>query len=138
MLEQERKVNYKTQYTDELKGIDLKETDNVYFIYMHLQSVFFTEKDGIKKTEVDAGTPLGYAGVSGSIANKGHAPHLHLEIATVLDAYKKDEGVRTNPARFVKLNSYNTKEQDEAVKFKYNENGHKTKWNAPKQDQTKD
>ena len=119
LLEQERKVNYKTQYTDELKGIDLKETDNVYFIYMHLQSVFFTEKDGINKTEVDAGTPLGYAGVSGSIANKGHAPHLHLEIATVLDAYKKGEGVRTNPARFVKLNSYNTKDQDNENKPHY-------------------
>ncbi|MCY0978700.1 hypothetical protein PGH12_10565 [Chryseobacterium wangxinyae] len=32
LLEQEKKVNYKTQFTDELKGINIKETDEVYFI----------------------------------------------------------------------------------------------------------
>ena len=119
LLEQEKNVNYKTQYNDELKGIDIKETDDVYFIYMHLQSVIFTEEDGINKTEVNAGTELGYAGVSGSIANKGHAPHLHLEVATVLDAYGKGESVRTNPARFVRLNSYDTKDQDDENKPHY-------------------
>ncbi|AZA59273.1 M23 family metallopeptidase [Chryseobacterium shandongense] len=116
LLEQEKKVNYKTQYSDELKGIDIKETDNVYFIYMHLDSTVVTVQDAINKKEVDAGTVLGYAGVSGSIASGGRAPHLHLEIATVLDAYGKGESVRTNPARFVKLNSYDTKDQDEAAK----------------------
>jgi hypothetical protein len=138
LLEQEKKVNYQLQYTDEIKGIDIKETDDVYFIYMHLQSVFFTKEDADNKKEVDAGIALGYAGVSGSIANGGHAPHLHLEIATVLDAYGTGETNRTNPARFIKLNSYNTKDQDDAVNYKYSENGNKTKWNAPKKDQTND
>ncbi|WBX96363.1 M23 family metallopeptidase [Chryseobacterium gambrini] len=116
LLEQEKKVVYKTQFTDELKGINIKETDDVYFIYMHLDSVSVTEADANAKKEVDAGTVLGYAGVSGSIASGGRAPHLHLEVATVLDAYGKGESVRTNPARFVKLNSYDTKDQDEAAK----------------------
>jgi len=116
LLEQEKKVAYKTQFTDELKGINIKETDDVYFIYMHLDSVSVTEADANAKKEVDAGTVLGYAGVSGSIASGGRAPHLHLEVATVLDAYGKGESVRTNPARFVKLNSYDTKDQDEAAK----------------------
>jgi len=116
LLEQEKKVNYKIQFTDELKGINIKETDDVYFIYMHLDSVLVTEADATANKEVDAGTVLGYAGVSGSIASEGRAPHLHLEVATVLDAYGKGESVRTNPARFVKLNSYDTKDQDEAAK----------------------
>ncbi|PTT71793.1 MULTISPECIES: M23 family metallopeptidase [unclassified Chryseobacterium] len=116
LLEQEKKVAYKTQFTDELKGINIKETDDVYFIYMHLDSVSVTEADANAKKEVDAGTVLGYAGVSGSIASGGRAPHLHLEVAKVLDAYGKGESVRTNPARFVKLNSYDTKDQDEAAK----------------------
>ena len=119
LLEQEKKVNYKTQFTDELKGINIKETDEVYFIYMHLDSVSVTEADANAKKEVDAGTVLGYAGVSGSIASGGKAPHLHLEIATVLDAYGHGESVRTNPARFVTLNSYDTKDQDEAAKTKH-------------------
>ena len=112
-------MNYKTQFTDELKGINIKETDEVYFIYMHLDSVSVTEADANAKKEVDAGTVLGYAGVSGSIASGGKAPHLHLEIATVLDAYGHGESVRTNPARFVALNSYDTKDQDEAAKTKH-------------------
>ena len=119
LLEQEKRVAYKTQFSEELKGIDIKETDDVYFVYMHLHSVFFTENDAKNKKEVDAGTPLGYAGVSGSIANGGKAPHLHLEVTTVLDAYGKGESARTNPARFIKLNSYDTKDQDEAVKIKH-------------------
>jgi hypothetical protein len=119
LLAQEKKVGYKTQFTDELKGINIKETDDVYFIYMHLQSVSVTEADATAKKEVDAGTVLGYAGVSGSIASGGRAPHLHLEVATVLDAYGKGESVRTNPARFVKLNSYDTKDQDDTAKTKH-------------------
>ena len=119
LLAQEKKVGYKTQFTDELKGINIKETDDVYFIYMHLQSVSVTEADAKAKKEVDAGTVLGYAGVSGTIASGGRAPHLHLEVATVLDAYGKGESVRTNPARFVKLSSYDTKDQDEAAKTKH-------------------
>ncbi|MCY0978699.1 hypothetical protein PGH12_10570 [Chryseobacterium wangxinyae] len=70
---------------------------------MHLDSVSVTEADANAKKEVHAGTVLGYAGVSGSIASGGKAPHLHLEIATVLDAYGHGESVRTNPARFVAL-----------------------------------
>ncbi|KMQ69265.1 hypothetical protein ACM39_03995 [Chryseobacterium sp. FH2] len=83
---------------------------------MHLDSTIVTEEDAKNKKEVDAGTALGFAGVSGSIASGGRAPHLHLEIATVLDAYGHGESVRTNPARFVKLNSYDTKDQDEEAK----------------------
>ncbi|MDR2204869.1 MAG: M23 family metallopeptidase [Flavobacteriaceae bacterium] len=119
LLEQEKKVNYTTRYADELKGIDIKETDSVYLIYMHLDSVVVTKQDATDKKEVKAGTLLGYAGVSGSIASGGKAPHLHLEIATVLDAYGKGESVRTNPARFVKLNSYDTKDQDEEAQKKH-------------------
>jgi len=40
-------------------------------------------------------------------------------MATVLDAYGKRESVRANPVRFVKLNSYDTKDQDEAAKTKH-------------------
>ncbi len=116
LLDQEKKVNYKIQYADELKGVDIKETDDAYFIYMHLDSVAVTAEDAKNKKEVNPGTFLGYAGVSGSIASGGRAPHLHLEVTTVLDAYNKGEGVRTNPARFVKLNSYNTKDQDNEAK----------------------
>lgn len=119
LLEQEKKVNYRTQYADELRGINIKETDEVYFIYMHLDSTIVTEQDAKNKKEVEAGTILGYAGVSGSIASGGKAPHLHLEIATVLDAYGHGESVRTNPARFVKLNSYDTKDQDEEAKKRH-------------------
>ncbi|MCW3161468.1 M23 family metallopeptidase [Chryseobacterium oryctis] len=116
LLEQEKKVNYKLQYADEWKGRDIKESDNVYLIYMHLDSVSFTENDARNKREVEAGTVLGYAGVSGSIASGGRAPHLHMEIATVLDPFTEGRQYRTNPARFVKLNSYDTKDQDEAAK----------------------
>ncbi|GEN76136.1 M23 family metallopeptidase [Chryseobacterium hagamense] len=119
LLEQEKKVNYTNQFKDELRGIDLKETDDVYFVYMHLDSTLITEGDANRKKEIDAGTILGYAGVSGSIASGGKAPHLHLEITTVLNAYGHGESVRTNPARFVKLNSYNTKDQDEESRIKH-------------------
>ncbi|GET47045.1 M23 family metallopeptidase [Capnocytophaga felis] len=119
LLEQERQVSYDTQFSDELKGIDIKETDNVYFVYMHLQSVFFTSEDAKNKKVVEAGTPLGYAGVSGSIASGGKAPHLHLEVTTMLDAYGKGESARTNPARFIKLNSYDTQDQDDVAKIKH-------------------
>lgn len=90
-----------------------------FFIYMHLDSVVFTEEDASNRLEVEAGTVLGYAGVSGSIASGGHAPHLHLEVATVLDAYGKGESVRTNPARFINLQSYETEDQDKEVKNKH-------------------
>ncbi len=119
LLEQEKKINYTTQYKDELKGINIIETDDVFFIYMHLDSAVVNEEDAKNKKEIDAGTILGYAGVSGSIASGGKAPHLHLEIATVLDAYGHGESVRTNPARFVKLNSYDTKDQDDEAKKKH-------------------
>ncbi|WDF59948.1 hypothetical protein PQ462_00950 [Flavobacterium sp. KACC 22758] len=102
-----------------MKGIDIKETDDVFFIYMHLDSVVFTEEDATNRLEVEAGTVLGYAGVSGSIASGGHAPHLHLEVATVLDAYGKGESVRTNPARFINLQSYDTEDQDKEAKNKH-------------------
>ncbi|WP_262410574.1 PAAR-like protein [Flavobacterium johnsoniae] len=119
LLEQEKNISYSTQFTDELKGIDIKETDDVFFIYMHLDSVVFTEEDATNRLEVEAGTVLGYAGVSGSIASGGHAPHLHLEVATVLDAYGKGESVRTNPARFINLQSYDTEDQDKEAKNKH-------------------
>lgn len=119
LLEQEKKVNYTNQFKDELKGIDIRETDEVYFVYMHLDSTLVTENDANRKKEIDAGIVLGYAGVSGSIASGSKAPHLHLEITTVLNAYGHGESVRTNPARFVKLNSYDTKDQDEESKNKH-------------------
>lgn len=134
LLEQEKKVNYSLEFKKgEIKGIDIKESDEVYLIYMHLSKRYVKKGDKVKSGDV-----IGLSGVSGSIANNIPSPHLHFEITTILNAYGTGKTRRTNPARFVKLNSYNTKEQDEAVKFKYNENGHKTKWNAPKQDQTKD
>lgn len=116
LLDQEKKVNYKTQFVDELKGIDIKKSDDVFLIYMHLDSVSVSKEDAASKKEIGAGFILGYAGVSGSIASGGRAPHLHLEIATVLDAYGKGPSVRTNPARFVKLNSHDTKDQEDAAK----------------------
>lgn len=134
LLEQEKKVNYKLEFSKgEEMGINIKETDTVYFIYLHLSKVLVKNNQTVK-----AGDLIGYTGVSGSIATNIPSPHLHLEIATIENAYRTGKTRRTNPARFIKLGSYNTKEQDDAVNYKYSENGHKTKWNAPKQDQTKD
>lgn len=63
---------------------------------MHLQKVFFTEKDAKDRKELTAGTALGYAGVSGSIASGGRAPHLHFEVSRVFDPYGTGEKNRTN------------------------------------------
>ncbi|QII72246.1 LysM peptidoglycan-binding domain-containing M23 family metallopeptidase [Apibacter sp. B2966] len=134
LLEQEKKVNYKLEFNKgEEMGINIKETDTVYFIYLHLSKVLVKNNQMVK-----AGDIIGYTGVSGSIATNIPSPHLHLEIATIENAYNTGKTKRTNPARFIKLNSYNTKDQDVAVNYKYSENGYKTKWNAPKKDQTKD
>lgn len=119
LLQQEKIVNCKTQYTDEWKGRDITENDNAYFIYMHLHSVFFTAEDAKNNKEIEAGTPLGYAGVTGSVANGGMAPHLHLEVSTVKDPFTEGRQYRTNPARFVKLNSYDTQDQDNAAKKRH-------------------
>jgi hypothetical protein len=116
LLAQEKKVKYKLSFQDELNGRDITEKDSAYLIYMHLQKVFFTAEDADKKVVVKSGTALGFAGVSGTIASGARAPHLHMEIATVLDAYGTGETNRTNPARFVKINSYDTPDQDEASK----------------------
>ncbi|RRJ87376.1 hypothetical protein EG240_15235 [Paenimyroides tangerinum] len=86
---------------------------------MHLHSVFFTAEDARNNKEIEAGTSLGYAGVSGTIASGGKAPHLHLEVATVKDPFTEGRQYRTNPARFVKLNSYDTKDQDDAAKKRH-------------------
>lgn len=134
LLEQEKKVNYKLEFNKgEEMGINIKETDTVYFIYLHLSRVLVKNNQTVK-----AGDIIGYTGVSGSIATNIPSPHLHLEIATIENAYGTGKTRRTNPARFIKLNSYNTKDQDDAVNYKYSENGYKSKWNAPKKDQTKD
>ncbi|MBV6878693.1 peptidoglycan DD-metalloendopeptidase family protein [Epilithonimonas ginsengisoli] len=130
LLEQEKKVNYQLEFTKgEEKGIDIKETDDVYLIYMHLS------KRVVQSGKVTAGTLIGYSGVSGSIASNIPSPHLHLEIATVQNAYGTKKAKRTNPARFIKLNSYDTKDQDDAVNYKYKQDGTKTKWNPQKADQ---
>ena len=133
LLEQEKKVGYKLEFSKgEIMGIDIKETDKVFFIYMHLSKRLVKEDEYVK-----AGQIIGYSGVSGSIANGIPSPHLHLEIATVKNAYGTGENKRTNPARFIKLNSYDTKDQDEAVDYKYYQDGTKKKWNAPKNDHRK-
>ena len=69
--------DYKTQFVDELKGIDIKKSDDVFLIYMHLDSVSVSKEDAASKKEIGAGFILGYAGVSGSIASGGRAPNLH-------------------------------------------------------------
>ena len=86
---------------------------------MHLHRVIFFVFFEKNNKEVEPGTELGLAGVSGSIANRKRAPHLHMEIATVKDPYTEGRQYRTNPARFVTLNSYDTKDQDEAAKTKH-------------------
>ena len=133
LLKQEKSVNYQLEFAKgEEKGIDIKETDDVYLIYMHLSERIVKAKD-----KVNAGDIIGYSGVSGSIANDIPSPHLHFEIATVKNAYGKGKSVRTNPARFIRLNSYNTEDQDEAVNFRYKQDGTKTKWTPPKANYTK-
>ncbi|MGU3373832.1 peptidoglycan DD-metalloendopeptidase family protein [Chryseobacterium sp. M5A1_1a] len=130
LLDQEKKVNYQLEFKKgEEKGIDIKENDDVYLIYMHLS------KRLIHKGNVTAGTLIGYSGVSGSIANNIPSPHLHLEIATVQNAFGTKKAKRTNPARFIKLNSYDSKDQDDAVNYKYSQDGKKVKWSPPKADQ---
>ncbi|REC48584.1 M23 family metallopeptidase [Chryseobacterium pennipullorum] len=130
LLEQEKIVNYKLEFSrGEEMGINIKETDEVYFIYMHLS------KRLVHSGKVTAGTLIGYSGVSGSIASNIPSPHLHLEIATVMNAYGTGKTKRTNPARFIKLNSYDTSDQDDAANYKYKQDGTKTRWNPPKQDQ---
>lgn len=130
LLEQEKKIQYRLEFAKgEERGIDIKETDDVYLIYMHLG------KRLVQNGKVKAGTIIGYSGVSGSIASNIPSPHLHLEIAIVQNAFETKKAKRTNPARFIKLHSYDTKDQDDAVNFKYKENGKKAKWNPPKNDQ---
>lgn len=130
LLEQEKLINYQLEFArGEEMGIDIKDTDDVYFIYMHLS------KRLVENGPVTAGTLIGYSGVSGSIANNIPSPHLHLEIATVQNAFNTGKTKRTNPARFIRLNSYDTPDQDDAVTYKYNQNGTKTSWNPPKEDQ---
>lgn len=121
-LNRMKEVGYTKQFTAEEMGTDIKETDSVYLIYMHLKESLYIQND----VKVRAGTHIGYSGVTGSTATGTQAPHLHFEIATVLDAYGKGKSVRTNPARVVKLQSYNTKEQDDSAKYKYYKNGTKT------------
>ena len=70
-------MNYKTHFVHELKGIDIKKSDSVFLIEMHLDSVSVSEKDTASKKEIEAGFILGFAGVSGSIASGGRAPNLH-------------------------------------------------------------
>ena len=115
-LNQKNKVNYSLEFKSvgEEIGIEIKETDEVYLIYMHLQKILV--KKGV---EVKAGDLVGLSGVSGTTANGIPSPHLHFEIATVLNPYNTGKTRRFNPARVVKLNSYNTKDQDEAVKYRY-------------------
>jgi muramidase (phage lysozyme) len=136
LLDQMNTVNYSLEFTKgEIMGIDIKETDDVYLIYMHLSERYFSEND-IGQI-VESGTKIGLTGVSGSIASGIPNPHLHLEIATIKDAYGTGKTKRTNPARFIELNSFNAIEQDNAVNYKYNQDGTKTKWNPSKEDQTK-
>lgn len=132
LLTQKDAINYSLEFSKgEEMGIDISETDDVYFIYMHL-SQRNVEVDDI----VEPGDTIGLSGVSGSVANNIPSPHLHLEIATVQNAYGTGKTKRTNPARFISLNSYDTAEQDEAVKFKYKQDGTKTAWNPPMEDQS--
>jgi len=121
-----REVGYKLQFADEEMGVDIKETDSVYLIYMHLKESFYKETD-VNKTKVEAGTHIGYSGVTGSTATGTRAPHLHFEIATVVDAFGRGRSVRTNPARVVELQPYDTIEQDKAAKYKHHKDGTKTK-----------
>ena len=102
LLEQEKKINYTLQYTDEWKGRDIKETDDAYLIYMHLDSVSFTSTDAKNNKEIESGTIIGYAGVSGSVANKGRAPHLHFEIRNL------NTKNRINPGFFIDFKNYDT------------------------------
>lgn len=41
------------------------------------------------------------------------------KVSTVQDPYTEGRKYRTNPARFVKLNSYDTRDQDDAAKIKH-------------------
>lgn len=127
LLTQKDAVNYSLEFSQgEEMGIDITETDDVYLIYMHL-----SQRDVETGDKVEPGDTIGLSGVSGSIANNIPSPHLHLEIATVQNAYGTGKTKRTNPARFISLNSYDTTEQDDSVKFKYKQDGTKTAWNPP-------
>ncbi len=88
----------------------LKETDVVQFKYIHLDTMKDTKDIEDENGIVKAGTVIGYAGVEG--ANGTHAPHLHLEVynTTVESNYI------LNPALFIKLQSFNDNEQDNAKK----------------------
>lgn len=73
--------------------------------------------------EVTAGALIGRSGVSGSIATETRGPHLHFEIAKVVNAYGTGKTARTNPAKVLNLGSYNNMIQDQSVKFRYYQNG---------------
>lgn len=101
-----------------------KDSDEVYFMYAHLSEVLVTLNQEITigdfKTKI-----LGKTGNTGASGTKGQ--HLHLEIATVMNAIGTDKTKRTSP-RFIKLNSYNTSDQDDAANYKYKQDRTKARW----------
>ncbi len=116
-------VGYTLKYKEkgELIGAQIKETDNIYMIYMHLSE--FKCKKG---DNVSSGDLIALSGVTGN-ATGTRGPHVHFEIATVQSPYGTGTKYRYNPARVVLLQDYNTTEQDESKTYKYYEDGTKKK-----------
>jgi len=117
-IRQMSNVNYSLTYANkgEVMGTEVKSTDSVYLIYMHL-SKFECEKGD----KVNSGDLVALAGVTGN-ATGTRGPHVHFEIATKSNPYGS-----INPARVVEQQPYDTKEQDDSKDYKYYKDGTKKK-----------
>jgi hypothetical protein len=109
-------------HTGKEKEFILNEKDKVYFFYTHLYQQLSKEKIVDENGIVKAGTHIGYTGVEGN-ADKTHAPHLHFEVRNI--TINTNGNYKLNPAKFIELNNFDTKEQDDASKKEWRDKAHK-------------
>ncbi len=122
-IKQSAYIDYTLKYKEkgELIGAQIKESDSVYMIYMHLSE--FKCKKG---DNVSPGDLIALSGVTGN-ATGTRGPHVHFEIATVQSPYGTGTKYRYNPSRVILLKDYNTNKQDESKTYKYYDDGTKKK-----------
>ncbi len=91
------------------------DSNIITFRYMHLDKVL------VKKHDIlNAGDIIGYAGVTGDIANNTQAPHLHIEVLSTLQVDAYGMGDRLNPGYLFTYKTFPNNEQliDDEIKFR--------------------